>query len=123
MSVSPQFELATLELEKVKGVVSNDDLLLCYAYFKIAHKTDFSAAKQPGTFDFTGKYKYNAWKKEVEAGLTPADAQKKYIELVEAKKKELGYDPKKTTMENGKKIEPEKQKRFEQLSKQLGKNQ
>lgn len=39
-----------------------------------------------------GKAKYNAWKKEVDAGTTPEAAQKKYVELVEKLKNELGYN-------------------------------
>jgi hypothetical protein len=59
----------------------------------------------------------------VDAGVTPKQAETKYIALVEAKKKEFGYDAKKTTMHNGTAIDSKKQARFAELSKQLGKNQ
>ena len=40
-----------------------------------------------------GKYKYNAWKKvATEENLSPADAQKKYVGLIEQHKKSYGYD-------------------------------
>ncbi len=39
-----------------------------------------------------GKAKYAAWKKEVDAGTQPEDAQKKYVELVEQLKSKLGYE-------------------------------
>ncbi len=38
-----------------------------------------------------GKSKYNAWKKEVDAGTKPEAAQKKYVEFVEKLKNEHGY--------------------------------
>lgn len=38
-----------------------------------------------------GKYKYDQWKKEVESGMTPAEAQKKYVELVGNFKSKYGY--------------------------------
>jgi diazepam-binding inhibitor (GABA receptor modulator, acyl-CoA-binding protein) len=44
-----------------------------------------------------GKYKRNAWKKLVDEGLTPEDAQKKYVDLVEQLKKDCGYDPEKAS--------------------------
>lgn len=33
-----------------------------------------------------GKYKFQAWKKLHESGITPAEAQKKYVEFVESLK-------------------------------------
>ena len=38
------------------------------------------------------KAKWNAWKKEVDAGTTPEAAQKKYVEKVEELKNTLGYN-------------------------------
>lgn len=52
--------------------------------------------------DHQGKYKYKAWEKvAVEEGVTPADAEKKYIALVEAMKQKHGYDPSKKPEEVG----------------------
>lgn len=39
-----------------------------------------------------GKAKYNAWKAEVEAGTTPEEAQKKYVDFVEELKSKLGFN-------------------------------
>lgn len=39
-----------------------------------------------------GKYKYKAWEKLVNDGVTPADAEKRYVELVEEMKQKHGYD-------------------------------
>lgn len=38
-----------------------------------------------------GKAKKNAWKKVVDDNLKPADAQKKYVDLVESLKKKHGF--------------------------------
>ncbi|KAG9994830.1 hypothetical protein KCU78_g18240, partial [Aureobasidium melanogenum] len=38
-----------------------------------------------------GKAKRNAWQKLVDEGVTPEDAQKKYVALVESLKKKHGY--------------------------------
>jgi acyl-CoA-binding protein len=37
-----------------------------------------------------GKYKHNAWKKEVESGTTAAEAKKKYVEKFNAMKEKHG---------------------------------
>lgn len=42
-----------------------------------------------------GKAKYKAWEKEVQAGLSASDAEKRYIELVESLKGKYGFDPSK----------------------------
>lgn len=42
--------------------------------------------------DLTGKAKYNAWKKVVDEGVTPEDAQKRYVELVESLKTKYGFE-------------------------------
>ena len=38
-----------------------------------------------------GKAKRNAWQKLVDEGVSPSDAQKKYVALVESLKKKHGY--------------------------------
>ena len=67
------------------------------------------------------KYKYQAWEKEVNAGVTPEQAQKKYIELVESCKKKYGFDAKATKSANGEAINDADLKRFDTLAKQTGK--
>jgi diazepam-binding inhibitor (GABA receptor modulating acyl-CoA-binding protein) len=52
----------------------------------------FEKAEQPGTFDFKNKAKYKAWKTVVDAGVTPEEAQVKYVALIENMKKTYGYD-------------------------------
>lgn len=52
-----------------------------YAHFKQANEGDVKGDR-PGAFNFTAKYKYDAWKKL--EGLSKEDAQKKYVELLEA---------------------------------------
>ena len=38
------------------------------------------------------KYKFNAWQKVVDDKVTPEDAQKKYVELVEKLKGVYGFE-------------------------------
>ena len=38
-----------------------------------------------------GKYKYNAWKDEVEKGTKAEDAQHQYVELVQKLKGQYGF--------------------------------
>lgn len=49
-------------------------------------------AENPGTFDLKGKAKKRAWQKIVDEGVTPEEAQTKYIELIEKMKETYGYD-------------------------------
>lgn len=49
-------------------------------------------AEAPGTFDLKGKAKKRAWQKIVDEGVTPEQAQIKYVELVEKLKEKYGYD-------------------------------
>ncbi len=42
-----------------------------------------------------GKAKKRAWQKIVDEGVTPEEAQKRYVELVEKLKSAYGYDSKK----------------------------
>ena len=48
-------------------------------------KADFSCDNQ-------GKAKKRAWQKIVDEGVTPTEAEEKYIELVESLKSKYGYD-------------------------------
>ncbi len=42
--------------------------------------------------NFKGKTKQKAWQKIVDEGVSPEDAQDKYVELVEALKLKYGFD-------------------------------
>ena len=64
-----------------------------------------------------GKYKYNAWKKQVDDGVGVGAAAQKYVAKVEEFKKSKGYDAKRTTRANGKAIEADKLKRYNELKK------
>ncbi|EME44240.1 hypothetical protein DOTSEDRAFT_130287 [Dothistroma septosporum NZE10] len=85
MAPSAEFTKAADDSKKLKQKPNNDELLELYALYKIGNGEDISKVSKPGMFDLTGKAKYNAWQKEVEAGTSAADAQKKYV----AKVKEL----------------------------------
>lgn len=66
------------------------------------------------------KYKYQAWEKEVKNGVTPQQAQQKYIELVKSCKQKYGFDAKATKSANGEAISAADLKKFDDLAKQTG---
>ncbi|KAK0250093.1 acyl-CoA-binding protein (ACBP)/diazepam binding inhibitor (DBI)/endozepine (EP) [Friedmanniomyces endolithicus] len=53
----------------------------------------FDQTKAPGMFEIKEKAKRGAWEKLVKDGVTPADAQKKYVALVMKLKALHGYTP------------------------------
>jgi len=90
---TPEFEKAVVESRKLKAKPSNDELLELYALFKQGTQSPpFDQAEQPGRFAFEAKYKYNAWKKVVDEGVTPEEAQKQYVQLVEKLKEKYGFE-------------------------------
>jgi diazepam-binding inhibitor (GABA receptor modulating acyl-CoA-binding protein) len=95
MSPNPAFEQACREAGQLTKMPNQDEMLQLYALFKIGHGHDFSKAEAPGTFSIAidKRYKYNAWKAEVEKGTTVEQAQEKYIQLVETLKEAYGFDP------------------------------
>ncbi|KAK0511506.1 hypothetical protein JMJ35_006079 [Cladonia borealis] len=88
---SAEFEKAVKDSKKLQAKPTDDELLQLYALFKIGTGEDFAAATKPGSFDFKGKYKYNAWKKAVDEGTTPVDAQKQYVDLIKEFKGKYGF--------------------------------
>jgi len=87
------FKTAVEESRKLKAKPSNDELLQMYAYFKQATQDPpIEKAENPGTFDLKGKAKKKAWQKIVDEGVTPAQAETKYVELVNSLKTKYGYD-------------------------------
>ncbi|EGP87564.1 unnamed protein product [Zymoseptoria tritici ST99CH_1A5] len=90
--MSAEFKKAAEDSKKLKTTPSNDQLLELYALYKVGNGEDFEKAAKPGVFDMKGKYKYNAWKKEVDEGTTADGAQQRYIALVDKLKSELGFD-------------------------------
>jgi len=89
---SAAFKTAADDSRKLKAKPSNEELLELYALFKIANGEDISKAPAPGMFDLKGKAKHKAWQKEVDAGTSASDAEKRYIDLVEKLKGQYGYD-------------------------------
>ncbi|OTA94279.1 hypothetical protein M434DRAFT_394834 [Hypoxylon sp. CO27-5] len=92
VDISPEFVKAQEDSKKLTSKPSNDDLLELYALFKVGNGEDFSKAEKPGMFDLKAKYKYQAWQKLVDEGVTPEDAQKRYVKKVEELKEKYGYD-------------------------------
>ncbi|RYP50219.1 hypothetical protein DL769_010981 [Monosporascus sp. CRB-8-3] len=111
MATSEAFRKAAEDSKKLTSKPTNEDLLDLYAFYKVANGEDFSKATAPGMFDLKvlthrpdalskktfgpqtyGKAKYNAWKKVAEEGVTPEQAQEKYIAKVEEMKTKYGYD-------------------------------
>ncbi|KAI9892488.1 MAG: hypothetical protein M1814_001445 [Vezdaea aestivalis] len=93
---SPEFTKAVEDSRKLKEKPSNDDLLVLYALFKQGTQDPpIDKAETPGIFDLKGKAKKAAWQKIVTDGVTPEEAQEKYVALVEALKEKHGFDPNK----------------------------
>ena len=77
--VSEGFRQAAEDVKRLPERPDNDTLLKLYALYKQATDGDANGPK-PGFFDFVNTAKYEAWSRL--RGMQPADAQKKYIELV-----------------------------------------
>ncbi|KAI0841252.1 putative fatty acid binding protein [Hypoxylon sp. FL0890] len=92
VDISPAFAKAQEDSKKLTSKPSNDDLLELYGLFKVGNGEDFSKAEKPGVFDLKAKYKYQAWQKLVDEGVTPQDAQERYVKKVEELKEKYGYD-------------------------------
>lgn len=64
-----------------------------YALYKQAtQEPPIEKSEAPGTFDLKGKAKKRAWQKIVDEGVTPEQAQEKYIALIELLKTTYGFD-------------------------------
>ena len=74
-----QFQKAAQEVMSLADRPDNDTMLRLYGLYKQGAEGDVSGPK-PGFFDFVGTAKYEAWEKL--AGTSPADAMKKYVDLV-----------------------------------------
>ncbi|KAI2466231.1 putative fatty acid binding protein [Annulohypoxylon bovei var. microspora] len=92
VAISPAFVTAQEDSKKLTSKPSNEDLLDLYALFKVGNDEDFSKADKPGMFDLKAKYKYQAWQKLVDDGVSPEDAQERYAKKVEELKEKYGYD-------------------------------
>ncbi|KAI1450551.1 acyl-CoA-binding protein [Annulohypoxylon stygium] len=92
IEISPAFAKAQEDSKKLTSKPSNEDLLDLYALFKVGNAEDFSKAEKPGMFDLKAKYKYQAWQKLVDDGVTPEEAQERYVKKVEELKGKYGFD-------------------------------
>jgi len=81
------FEQAQLDIKTLKQRPGNDDLLSLYAHFKQASSGDVSGSR-PGMFDMINRAKYDAWAQL--KGISQADAEKIYIDKVNALLKSNG---------------------------------
>ncbi|MCJ1230233.1 hypothetical protein MMC12_006905 [Toensbergia leucococca] len=89
---SSAFQKAIADSSKLKEKPSQDELLELYALFKQGSQDPpITDTTRPGGFDMKGKYKWDAWKKVADKGLSAEAAQEKYVELVEDLKKSLGF--------------------------------
>ncbi|KAI1141924.1 putative fatty acid binding protein [Hypoxylon sp. FL0543] len=92
VDISPAFAKAQEDSKKLTSKPSNDELLELYALFKVGNGEDFGKAEKPGMFDLKAKYKYQAWQKLVDEGVTAEVAQDRYVKKVEELKEKYGYD-------------------------------
>lgn len=61
-------------------------------YKQATQEPPIEKSETPGTFDLKGKAKKRAWQKVVDEGVTPEQAQKQYIDLIEKLKETYGFD-------------------------------
>ncbi|CAI5760403.1 unnamed protein product [Candida verbasci] len=76
--VSAEFEEKASTVSNLSKRPNDDELLKLYGLYKQATIGDNNTTK-PGTFDFKGKYKWQAW--EDLKGTSQEEAEKKYIEF------------------------------------------
>lgn len=79
--MNERFEQAAANIKQLPEKPDNDTLLKLYALYKQGSEGDVSGDK-PGFFDFVGVAKYEAW--ESLAGTPQEEAQRQYVELVDA---------------------------------------
>ncbi len=80
MALEDDFQAAVAKSRTISTRPSNEDLLSLYALYKQATDGDV-AGKRPGTFDFKGRAKYDAW--AAKKGQSKDDAMTEYIALVD----------------------------------------
>ncbi|ODV91780.1 hypothetical protein CANCADRAFT_20972 [Tortispora caseinolytica NRRL Y-17796] len=79
--VSKEFEERAEKVKNLPTKPNDDELLELYGLYKQATIGDNDTPK-PGTFDFKGKYKWQAW--DALRGTSSEEAELKYIELVDS---------------------------------------
>ncbi|KAK9325737.1 acyl-CoA-binding protein [Lipomyces orientalis] len=75
---SAEFEKAAADVQQLKVLPKDDELLKLYALYKQATVGDNETAK-PSVFDFKAKYKWSEWSKL--KGMAQADAETEYIKF------------------------------------------
>jgi len=85
---SPEFETAAADVKNLKAKPSDTELLEIYGLFKQATTGD-NTTEKPGVYYFKEKYKWQAWADH--KGTSQADAEVKYIKLVELLKQKHGF--------------------------------
>ncbi|KAH9891453.1 putative fatty acid binding protein [Xylariomycetidae sp. FL2044] len=95
VELSPAFTKAQDESKRLTSKPENSDLLEIYGLFKVANGEDITKAEKPGMFDMKGKFKLQAWQKIVDEGITPEEAQDRYVKKIETMKEKYGFDPNK----------------------------
>ena len=100
--MSEAFNKAAEEAKNLKAKPGNDELLKLYSLFKVLDFTKNTLkyrmnqqatvgdcnTSRPGMMDFSGKAKWDAW--NAIKGKSNADAEKEYIDTVEALKGKYG---------------------------------
>ncbi|KAF2964443.1 hypothetical protein GQX73_g9136 [Xylaria multiplex] len=97
-AANPAFEKAAeRESKQLLKKPENNELLDLYGLYKVGCGEDVTeyqkGPKAPGMFDLKGKAKLRAWEAILAEGLTPEQAQERYIALVEELKTKHGFDP------------------------------
>ncbi|KAI0022333.1 putative fatty acid binding protein [Xylariomycetidae sp. FL0641] len=92
VELSPEFQQAQKESRQLVSKPENTDLLEIYGLFKVANGDDISKAEKPGMFDMKAKFKMNAWQKLVDEGVTPEQAQERYVKKIAEMKEKYGFD-------------------------------
>ena len=79
MDLNAQFEQAAKDVNTFSNRPDNPTLLKLYSLFKQATEGDVKG-ERPGSFDFKGAAKYDAWSEL--KGMDSGTAMQKYIDLV-----------------------------------------
>ncbi|KAL1862024.1 acyl-CoA-binding protein (ACBP)/diazepam binding inhibitor (DBI)/endozepine (EP) [Paecilomyces lecythidis] len=89
--VAKAFATAYAGVKNLKQAPNMDEMLKLYGLSKQGlQNPPFDQRPAPGTFDFKRKKMDSAWGEVVNAGTTPAEAQKQYTEFVEKLEEKYG---------------------------------
>lgn len=73
--------------------LTNTRCLQLYSLYKQGTQDPpLASSPAPGMFDLAGKAKRKAWQKVVDEGVTPEQAQEKYVAVVGALKEKYGFE-------------------------------